>query len=317
MRLGFIGRTFACILLYAAIGATPGIAAKGDITLLGQLLPAGMDEICDIWGYVDPNGVEYAIMGDWGRHAGGGVYIINVSDPTNPFLAKAITGVGLSGFDVKVWNHYIYACNGSGSGTTSRVFDISDIQNPVTSAAFGGAHNFDIHPDGYLYAEVPGLKAYDIATDPMNPAQVWFTDIVDGHDAWAVGNRLYDFHGYSGTNIYDITNRTSPQLLGSITGGTITYHHSGCPTPDGKYLYLCDELALNPTQDFTIWNIANPATPGYAGGYGDPTATVHNLYIIGGFAFVSYYSAGFRVFDVLEPDEPRTARHVRHQPVDG
>jgi hypothetical protein len=301
------GKVIGAVLgaLFVAAGAGGAVrAATGDITLRGQLLPAGMDEICDVWGYVDPNGVHYAIMGDWGNHLGGGVYIINVEDPGNPFLAKAIVGSQRYGFDVKVWQHYVYACNGSGSGSTSRVYDIADIQNPVVSNTFPGHHNLTIHPDGYLYGEVPGLMAYDIASNPMVPAFKWNTDLSDGHDSYAVGDVLYDFHGYSGTRFYDISDRLSPVLMGSITDPNIIYHHSGCPTPDGKYLYICDELAINPRPDVTVWDISNPQYPARMKSFGDPAATIHNLYIVGGFAFVSHYSAGFRVYDTSDPLNP-------------
>jgi hypothetical protein len=111
-------KAIPCTLAVAAmlmVGSSGAVrAAKGDITLLGQLLPAGMNEICDVWGYVDPNGVHYELMGDWGTNQGGGVYDINLEDPTNPFLAKAHIGNGQSGVDVKAWQHYVYACNGSG-----------------------------------------------------------------------------------------------------------------------------------------------------------------------------------------------------------
>lgn len=305
MNLRNLCRVIAGTTVVLATLPPAGRAAKGDITLLGQLLPAGMNEICDVWGYVDPNGVHYALMGDWGHTLGGGVYIINVEDPADPFLVKTIQHNGSSGFDVKVWQHYVYACNGSGSGVTSRVYDITDILNPVVSSAFQGHHNLAIHPDGYLYGEVPGLMAYDIAADPMVPAFKWLTDATNGHDSYPVGDRLYDFHGYAGTRIYDISDRLSPVLLGSITDPDITYHHSGCPSPDGNYLYVCDELAITPDPDVTIWNISNPASPIEVNSFGDATATIHNLYIIGGFAFASHYSAGFRVYDTSNPASPQ------------
>ncbi|MDH4337037.1 MAG: T9SS type A sorting domain-containing protein [Candidatus Krumholzibacteria bacterium] len=304
MKFGKLVRiALGALFIMAGMGGAAR-AARGDITLLGQLLPAGMDEICDVWGYVDPNGVHYAIMGDWGNHLGGGVYIINVEDPANPFLTKAIIGNQRFGFDVKVWQHYVYACNGGGSTSTSRVYDISDIQNPVTSLVFPSHHNFSVHPDGYLYAESPGLWAYDIATNPMAPILKWTTDLSDGHDSYAVGDMLYDFHGYSGTRFYDISNRLSPVLLGSITDPNIVYHHSGCPTPDGRYLYICDELATNPRPDVSIWDISNPQSPARMNSFGDPTSTIHNLYIVDDFAFVSHYSAGFRVYDTTNPISP-------------
>jgi len=136
------------------------------------------------------------------------------------------------------------------------------------------------------------------------PAQKWYTDLIDGHDGWPVGDRFYDFHGYSGTYIYDISNRLSPVLISTIEDPAINYNHSGCPTPDGNYLYICDELATNPEPDVIVYDISNPANPARMTSFGDPTSTVHNLYIIGGFAFVSHYSAGFRVYDVSNPLQP-------------
>lgn len=292
----------AAILL--ATGSPLARAAHGDITLLGQLLPAGMNEICDVWGYVDPNGVHYAIMGDWGYAQGGGVYIINVEDPANPFLAQAIIGQQRSGFDVKVWQHYVYACNGSGAGVTSRVYDISDIQNPVMSNAFTGHHNLSIHPDGYLYGEVSGLLAYDIAASPMAPVYKWNTSLSDGHDSYPAGDLLYDFHGYAGTYVWDISDRLNPVLHASIVNPGINYNHSGCPTPDGNYLYICDELALNPDPDVYIYDISNPASPAYVNAFGDGGATIHNIYLLENFAFASHYSAGFRVYDTSNPANP-------------
>jgi len=53
-----------------------------------------------------------------------------------------------------------------------------------------------------------------------------------------------------------------------------------------------------------VWNITNPATPTRVGGMTDLTSTIHNLYIIGTFAFVSHYTAGFRVYDVSTPAAP-------------
>jgi hypothetical protein len=44
--------------------------------------------------------------------------------------------------------------------------------------------------------------------------------------------------------------------------------------------------------------------PQFVNSFFDPTSTIHNLYIVGDFAFVSHYSAGFRVYDVSAPGAP-------------
>jgi hypothetical protein len=157
-----------------------------------------------------------------------------------------------------------------------------------------------------LFAEIPGLRCYDLNADPTPAPYLWWDGTSGGHDSTVDldHHRLYDFHGYNGTNIIDITNINSRVLLGSITDPTINYHHSGDATENGNYLYLCDELATGMTNDCSVWNITNPATPTRVGGMTDLTSTIHNLYIIGTFAFVSHYTAGFRVYDVSTPAAP-------------
>jgi len=257
-------RALAAIVAIAGASFSGRVhAAPGDITLLGQLLPAGAVNICDLWGYVDPNGIDYAIIGSWTA----GFYIINVEDPANPVLTTSMIGNGHNGFDIKVWNHYVYTCNGGGSPTTSRVYDISNILSPVPGTGYQGHHTYHIHPDGFLFGAYPALNAYDIRTTPMAPAPMWNkAPFADGHDTLPVGNRLYDFHGYSDTYIYDITNRFSPVLIGTISDPNIAYNHFGAVSADNNYLYICDELALTPRADLTVWDISNPALPFKVGG---------------------------------------------------
>ncbi|MCH7549570.1 MAG: T9SS type A sorting domain-containing protein, partial [Candidatus Krumholzibacteriota bacterium] len=72
----------------------------------------------------------------------------------------------------------------------------------------------------------------------------------------------------------------------------------------GRHLFICDEQAKSPKPDITVWNIENPDTMIKVGSIEDPDATAHNLYIVDDLAFVSYYSAGFRVYDVSDPASP-------------
>jgi hypothetical protein len=283
---------------------SPSLGARGDITLVGQIKPVGSDQFCQIWGF-ERDGRAYAVIGDWDS----GPVIIDVTDPTNPFVRKVITGTGVFGFDVKVWGNYIYCCEGGfgHAGSSSRAIDITNMDLPIISAAFTNAHAFSVHPAGYLFAEIPGLRCYDLNADPTPTAHLWWDGTTGGHDSTVdvERNRLYDFHGTSGTFLWDITNINSRVLLGSITDPTIHYNHSGDATEDGNYLHLCDELALGAEQDCSVWFIGDPLTPlRMTNGLIDFTSTIHNLYIIGNFAFVSHYSAGFRVYDVSNPTAP-------------
>ncbi len=276
------------------------LAAGGSgIQLLGHLALSG-NSVTDVWGYYDPQAQkEYALVGDWGA----GVFIVDVTNPTQPVQVAQVSTV--PGFDVKGWSHYVYSVTGNSFGN-GKIVDIADPTNPVVVGSFPSSHNIFISDDGFLFAEFPGLKVYDLNPDPTNPALVWTASASDGHDAAVVGTILYDFHGYSGTNLYNINSGDpfSPTLLGSITDPAIHYHHSGWPTSDGQYLLICDELANHPTPDITVWDVSDPSNPVKVGQFADSTATVHNLFVIGTRAFASYYTAGFRVLDVSDPTAP-------------
>jgi choice-of-anchor B domain-containing protein len=281
------------------------------LQLLSQLDPAtDTKRNSDITGYADPlTGREYAIMGGLYDDQ---VYVIDVTDPHNPFEAALI--IGANGFDLKIWDHYLYCVDGDGSqADDGTVWDISDPTSPYQVGTMASAHNITF-ADGYLYLSAGywGLTILD-AADPSSNAYLWKDDTHTGHDATIVGNRLYDFHGGEGTFIYDITNKSAPVLLGGIpnpvnlstdlTAG-VTYHHNGAPSVDGNYLYLTDELGDRTAPDITVWSIADPSATSLVKKITDPKATVHNVYVVDDLLYASFYVAGVRVYDIADPSNP-------------
>lgn len=306
----------SCVL-FALLGAShASFAARGDITLLGSMSLPSSVFVSDVWGWVDPGtSREYAIIGDWhGRK----IFIIDATTPSNMKLVAEIDGV--PGFDVKVWDHYIYSCDGDTFGQDSRVIDIADPFNPVLAPrGFFSAHNIAISPAGTMFLESPGLRTLDLTADPLAPTLLSedFGDFRDGHDATVRGNRLYDFRGHEGTLILDVTDPANPDTLGTITDPAIAFHHSGDATADGTTLLITDELAADPSPDITVWDISNPADPVKLADITDPNSTVHNLYIQDNLAYVSYYASGFKVIDITDPSAPVVLDRYDTSPLSG
>ena len=300
-------RIAGLFLFVAAVALTPhgeAAAQPGSLNLIGQMtLPNSLVYNSDIWGWVDPvTSKEYVVVGEW---TGSTVYIVEVTDPTNPTLAGVVNNV--VGFDVKTYTKgdstYLYLCNGGGFGNTSQVWNVTNPLAPYYRSNFPTCHNITIDDQGYMYLSYSTLRIYNLNPDPGNPTFVWSDNMSGGHDANVVGDRLYDFHGYQGTFIYDVSNRNSPQLLGTIPfmGSGLSYHHSGYPSPDGRFLYINDELGNAATADITCWDISNPAAPFKVAQVVDPDATSHNSYAVGNYLFVSHYVAGLRVYDIGSP----------------
>ena len=275
------------------------------IRLLSQLKLAGTGRLnTDVWGFVNPqDGGRYALVGALGTGTSV-LYVVNASDPTAPRLVSTVEAPG---FDVKTWRQYAYTVTGGGDKgqqPEGRIIDLSSPATPRVVGAFPSAHNVFIDRRGYMYLEDPGLRIFDLNADPTNPVLLWDDGSSGGHDASVIGNRLYDFHGRQGTHIYDVSSPASPRLLGSITDPSIFFHHSGWTSTDGRYLFICDENAQGNTPDVTVWDIQDPANPQRVATINDDDATVHNLYVKDDVAYVSYYAAGFRIYDVSEPTQP-------------
>ena len=283
-----------------AVAAAPSAhAAFGDITLVGHLPLPTSTRITNVWGYYDyATGIEYALVGDWN----GGFYIVDVSDPSNPIEVKKVTTA--PGFDLKPFGHYVYSCDGNSAGKDSRITDISDPAHPIVlPVGFRSSHTITISTRGNMYTQLPAVTIWDIVTDSENPDSLYRTGAVAGHDSMWRHDRLYDFTGTLGLNIWDVTNPAQPILIGSDDDPTVGYYHGGDESKDQNYLYVCDELPVS-ALDIAIYDISNPANPTLVGSINDPTSRVHQLYVVGDLMFVGYYTAGFKVFNITNPAAP-------------
>lgn len=294
---------FILLILYSG-----GAFSQGTLTRISQLdMP--VNGSFDIWAYLDTlTGIEYALLGS------DGLVVVDVSDPANPTQVAHIPGI--AHFDIKVWKQYAYTVNGGGGGS-GYIVDLTDPLNPFVADSFPSAHNIWIDENGYMYAEYPDLKIYDLNPDPLNPSLIYSDGVNGGHDAFVKGNLLYDFHGYPGTNIYNISNPASPELLCNIFDPKIAYHHSGWVSEDDNYLFICDELADTGHADITVWDISDYNNPSKVGFYEDSFATVHNMYVVDEFAYVPYYSAGLRIFDISDPTKPAVKYEYDTNPKSG
>ncbi|PHS61691.1 MAG: hypothetical protein COB12_11885 [Flavobacterium sp.] len=269
----------------------PFLSIAQTINLKGVLTTGNSGT--DIWEYIDTNTNNvYAIVG------GNGMSVVDVTDPSNPVQVSHLTNV--PGFDVKVWSNYVY-CGTSGGGNGS-IVDISDPANPQIVGTFPSPHNIFIDERGYMYNSSGGVSIYDLNIDPTNPtfiAQVGS----ESHDVTVRGDYMISFQGGSGTRIYDVSDPSSPTLLSTITDPTISYNHHGDFSSDGNYIYICDELSNNPQADISVWDVSDFANPVRVNDYNDSNATVHNFYVIEDYGYVSYYTAGFKVFDLTDPSQ--------------
>jgi hypothetical protein len=126
-----------------------------------------------------------------------------------------------------------------------------------------------------------------------------------GHNPCEV---VFSFAGTPGLKIIDVTNKSAPVTLSTLTYAQLGYTHSGWISSDGNYIFLHDELdegnfGLNST--IRTINITNLTAPTVSNIYTGPTTAIdHNGYAIGNKFYFSNYTRGIGVLDVTNPNAP-------------
>ncbi|QCK16595.1 LVIVD repeat-containing protein [Mangrovivirga cuniculi] len=259
----------------------------------------------DIWAFDSPSrNREYILVGYYGEQNSDGIHIVDPFDIENPKLIGSVPGVG--GFDIKTYGNYAYSVFGSNS-YPGFVIDLTDPASPRVVNEFTGAHNIYTTESGLLITNAPGLKIYDIASDPTNPSLLWSDNKEGGHETHVRDNILYDFHGTLGTIIYDITDPANPDSLSTITNSDVVYHHSGWTNADQTVLILCDELSFRSDPsgaDFYVYDISDKTNPVFLTSVSNESSILHNVHIVGDYAYFAHYTAGYKVYDISNPENP-------------
>lgn len=322
---------------YFAAGEGPGLEFPSHgIRLMAWLTLPEFDSSSsgsDCWGYVSPQGREYAIMG-----LRNGTGFVDITNPGDPQILAVIPGAISLWRDMKVYDHYAYSVT-EGLGGGIQVIDLSQIDSGIVTLVdtilediedpffiTGSSHNVAIDEEsGYLYrcgGRGNGLRIYSLA-DPARPVFVgaWSERYI--HDAQVVTYTDGPYAGRqiafccsglnggsveTGLDILDVTDKDNIINLSRLIYADGVYSHQAWLSPDRAYLYLNDEgdeagfgITTN-TKVFDVTDLSNPleATTFTNGS----NAIGHNLYTLGNLIFEANYRSGIRVFDATDPLAP-------------
>ena len=186
-----IKKTFLSLFIFTTV-----LFSQTNIDLVGTLNSYPSIGYSDIWGYVDGQGIEYALLGT--RH---GTSIVRLDNPANPVEVAFIPGPQSIWRDIKVHGEYAYTITEqTGSGKGLQIIDLSDLPNSATlvntiDTWFTRAHNIFID-DGYAYviggSGSGGMHILDLS-NPVNPTETaYYTASGYIHDVF-VWDDIYGF----------------------------------------------------------------------------------------------------------------------------
>ena len=307
-------------------GSAGGFACRGyNLISRVELGTMGARTGNDCWGWTDPTtGIEYAIMG-----LDSGTAFIDISDPANPlYLGKVPTQTSASSWrDVKVYNNHAFIVS-EAAGHGMQVFDLTrlrDVPSPPTNfsanalyTGFGNAHNIVINENsGYAYAV--GTNTFDGGPHFINiqnpvdpqPAGGYAMDSYS-HDAQVVtysgpdsnhlGSEILIGSNENELVIVDITDKSNPQRIATVSYTQTGYTHQGWFTEDQRYFIVgdeLDELAFGFNSRTLIFDLSDLENPVLSSEYyGTTTAIDHNGYVKGNLYFLSNYTRGLTEIDI-------------------
>jgi len=255
----------------------------------------------DIWGYVDAEGNEYALVG-----LVDGLSVVRV-EATQLTEVAFVPGTSSIWRDIKTHGQYAYVTNENGLSNGMEIIDLSGLPQSVRfagtyNASFVTAHNLYIS-DGFAYVcgsnGAQGVEILDLS-NPEAPVRVggWSADYF--HDVFVLGDTLYASAGSrSSLMIIDLSNKSQLTLMGEVVMPDGGFVHNAWTTADGRFVMTTQE---NTGLTVKMWDIQDFANPVLLDEYlSSPSNLAHNTHIHGDYAYISHYGDGLRIVDISDP----------------
>lgn len=260
--------------------------------------------LSDVWGYTDPTGREYALVGVLD-----GLSIVDLQDPANPVEVQFIPGKPSIWRDIKTWNDHAYITNETGGGLF--IVDLTGLPGSVDTTSYRErelwtGHNIFIDENGIAYVvganiDNGGATILDLNPDPKNPLFLGaYTDFYV-HDLFAQGDTLYTAEISNGQlGIVDVSDKTNPFLLANQTT-PIGLTHNSWLSPDGNTLAITEEF---PGGHVVTYDVSDPADIRELGRYRsnlEVNVIPHNTFYVNDWLVTSSYVDGVTVVDASRP----------------
>ncbi len=288
------------MLLLAPAALLP--QTSNNLALVSKITPSGV-RFSEITGAGD-----LAVIGGFSSNSA--VWIYDVSNRVNPVLLSSIP-INQACYDVQVHGRYLFIA----LLTRMEWYDILDPTQPKLVTRYLPPASYQPHTffaaGNVLYIAdyvSGGVLLVDI-TDKKNPQSLGqliqpFSGI---HDITVIHKKLYGawINGIGGLFLADVSNPRAPALLAKINYPAAATHNAW-PTEDEQFILTTDEVSTT-RNNLKIWDARTPGQLRQVAEYQVPNALspIHNVYVRGRYAYISYYCEGVRIVDIADPTKPQ------------
>lgn len=286
------------------------IFAQKNMSLLGKLqYNSSKGDLNDVWGYVDSQGNEYALVG-----LENGVSVVDVTVPTSPTEVFYTTGVNTIWRDLKVWNDKVYITNEGGNGLM--IIDLSPLPGSTNLTVtnytgnnypFNSAHNLYIDENGICYVFgadylVGGAIMLDLNVPTTNPNfELGVYNDYYLHDGFVRGDTLWGGAVNDGFfTVVDVSNKVSPVTMATQYTPHI-FTHNAWLSDNGKYLFTTDEKSDAYIASYDVSNLSNISELDRIKSNPGSLVIPHNTHYMNDYLITSYYRDGVVIHDVSDP----------------
>jgi choice-of-anchor B domain-containing protein len=305
-------RVLCQVISLTVLFIAPSVFAQNGVTRIDSLNarhggpgPSYAFYFASCWGYVAPDGHEYALLGAYS-----GTSIIDL-DVTPIQEVAYIPGANSEWKEIKTWGQYAYAVSEGNQGVQvinlSQLPDTAWLVRSITS--IGGKNVTRNHTvtvaDGYLYLNgsanaSPGGAIILSLADPENPTYVGSYAPIYFHDTYVRNDTLYGAALGGGFYVASLANKAAAQTITTVTytgSGT----HNVWTSRDARYIFSSDEVGST-AKNMKVWDLQNlPTVTQRSPHTFSPTTVIHNVHVRGDYVYVAHYKAGVFVGDVTDP----------------
>ncbi len=269
-------------------------------------------ELNDIWGWVDGEGREYALVG-----TENGVSIVALDSEGLPEVAF-IPGTRTPWRDLKTYGHFAFVTADGNVDDGLLVIDLSQLPDaaphfnwkPVIGEnQLGACHNLYIDELGRAYLagcsgiNQGGIVILDVTADDGVPSILGLGPPIYAHDVFVQDNLIFAAELFLGlVGIYDGSDPEDVLPLAQAPTPQ-SFTHNAWASPDNKFLFTTDERANAPTAAFDIQDLGDVRQLGTY----RPAASLgqgvipHNVHVFDRWLVISHYTDGLRIVDASRP----------------